>query len=92
MSKVKDTIDIYRNTLLNRIETKPLCASSSKLADILTMVRNEFRGHRSKVKVTMGIINKCGVRGDGTLFFVIFCNRYTIPYNYMTRVKSSELH
>ena len=26
----------------------------------------------SKVKVTMGIIDKCGVRGDATLCVVIF--------------------
>ena len=38
-SKVKVTMDIYRNKLVNTIETKPLCASSSNLADMLTMVR-----------------------------------------------------
>ena len=32
----------------------------------------DFGGHRSKVKVTMGIIDKCGVRGDATLCVVIF--------------------
>ena len=26
----------------------------------------DFGGHSSKVKVTMGIIDKCGVRGDAT--------------------------
>ena len=31
-----------------------------------------FWGHSSKVKVTMGIIDKCGVRGDATLCVVIF--------------------
>ena len=31
-------MDIYGNKLVNTIETKPLCASSSKLAEILTMV------------------------------------------------------
>ena len=36
--KVKFTMDIYRNKLVNRIETKPLCDSSSNLADMLTMV------------------------------------------------------
>ena len=38
-SKVKVTLDIYRNTIVNMIETKPLCASSSDLADMLTMLR-----------------------------------------------------
>ena len=32
----------------------------------------DFGGYRSKVKVTMGIIDKCGVRGDATLCVVIF--------------------
>ena len=38
-SKVKVTMDIYGNMLLNRIETKLLCISLSNLADMLTMVR-----------------------------------------------------
>ena len=38
-SKVKVTIDIYGNKLVNTIETKPLCISLSNLADMLTMVR-----------------------------------------------------
>ena len=37
--KVKVTIEMYGNKLVNTIETKPLCASSSNLADMLTMVR-----------------------------------------------------
>ena len=32
----------------------------------------DFGGHSSKVKFTMGIIDKCGVRGDATLCVVIF--------------------
>ena len=32
----------------------------------------DFRGYRSKVKAIMGIIDKCGVRGDPTLCVVIF--------------------
>ena len=32
-------MDIYGNNLVNMIETKPLCASSSNLAVILTVVR-----------------------------------------------------
>ena len=38
-SKVKVTMDIYRNKLVNTIETKSLCISLSNLADMLTMVR-----------------------------------------------------
>ena len=38
-SKYKFTIDMYGNKLVNMIETKPLCASSSYLADKLTMAR-----------------------------------------------------
>ena len=54
------------------IVTKQLCASSSNLADMLTMVILDFRGYRSKVKVTMGITDKCGVHGDAMLCVVIF--------------------
>ena len=32
-------MDIYGNKLVNMIETKPLCISSSNLAEMLTMVR-----------------------------------------------------
>ena len=52
-SKVKVTMDIYGNKLVNTIETKLLCISLSNLADILTMVRGwtllilEVRGQRS---------------------------------------------
>ena len=35
-SKVKVTMDMYGNKIANTIETK-LCASSSNLADMLTM-------------------------------------------------------
>ena len=38
-SKVKVTIHIYGNNLVNMIETKPSCASSSNLADMLAIVR-----------------------------------------------------
>ena len=38
-SKVKVTMDIYRNKLVNMIETKPLCISLSNLAEMLTMMR-----------------------------------------------------
>ena len=53
-SKVKVTIGIYGNKLVNMIETKPLCISLSNLADMLTMVRGwtllilEVRGQRSR--------------------------------------------
>ena len=60
--KVKVTIDIYGNKLVNKIETKRLCASSSNLAYMLAIVRwwtgpIDFGSQRSKVKVT---INKYG--------------------------------
>ena len=55
-SKVKVTMDIYVNKLVNMIETKPLCISLSNLADMLTMVRGwTLLILRSKVKVTMDI-------------------------------------
>ena len=38
-SKVKVTIGIYGNKIVNMIETKPLCISLSNFADMLTMVR-----------------------------------------------------
>ena len=38
-SKVKVTIDIYGNKLVNKIETKPLCASPSIFAYKLAIVR-----------------------------------------------------
>ena len=72
-SKVKVTMDIYGDKLVNTIETKPLCISSSNLANMLSKVNSiDFRGYSSKVKVTMVIIDKCGVRGDATLCVGIF--------------------
>ena len=38
-SKVKVTIHIYGNKLVNTIEAKPLCANSSNLAEMLAIVR-----------------------------------------------------
>ena len=38
-SKVKVTMDIYGNKLVNMIDNKPLRNSLSKLADMLAMVR-----------------------------------------------------
>ena len=38
-SKVKVTMDVYRNKLVNTIATKRLCASLSNLVDMITMVR-----------------------------------------------------
>ena len=38
-SKVKVTMDIYENKLVNMIETKLLCTSLSYLADMLRMMR-----------------------------------------------------
>ena len=40
-------IDIYGNKIVNTIETKPLCASSSNLADMLAIGR-DFGGQRSR--------------------------------------------
>ena len=52
MSKVKVTVDIYGNKLVNMIETKLLCISSSNLANMLTMVRG-WTLSIVKVKVTV---------------------------------------
>ena len=58
---------------MNQKQTKVFCASSSNLADMLTMVKHiDFGGHSSKVKARMGIIDKCWVRRDATLCVVIF--------------------
>ena len=74
-SKFKVTIDMYGNKLVNTIKTKPLCASSSKLGKHVNhgerMNSIDFGGHRSKLKVRMGIIDKCRVRGNATLCVVI---------------------
>ena len=57
-SKVKVTMDIYGNKLVNMIETKPFCISLSNLSDMLTMVRGwtllilEVRGERSRSQWT----------------------------------------
>ena len=57
-SKVKVTIDVYGNKLVNMKETKPLCTSSSNLADILAIVRGctllilVVRGQRSSSQLT----------------------------------------
>ena len=57
-SKVKVTMDMYGNKLVNKIETKPLRISLSNLAHLLTMVRGwtllilEVRGQRSSSKWT----------------------------------------
>ena len=53
-SKVKVTMDIYGNKLVNTIETKPLHISLSNLQDMLTVMRGctllilEVRGQRSR--------------------------------------------
>ena len=57
-SKVKVTIHIYGNKLVNKIETKPLCSSPSNLADMLTIVRGwillilEVTGQKSRSQYT----------------------------------------
>ena len=51
-------MDTYGNKLVNTIETKPLCASSSNLADMLTVMRGytllilKVRGQRSRSQWT----------------------------------------
>ena len=54
--KVKVTMDIhvYGDKFVNTIETKPLCISSSNLAEMLTMVRDR-REISCELKVTMDI-------------------------------------
>ena len=62
-SKVKVTMDIYGNKLVNTIATKRSCASLSNLADMLTMLRGwtllilEVRGHRSRSQWTRMVIS-----------------------------------
>ena len=57
-SKVKVTMDIYGNKLVNTIETKPLWISLSDLANMLTVMRGctllilEVRGQRSRSQWT----------------------------------------
>ena len=57
-SKVKVTMNIYGNKLVNTIETTPLHVSLSNLADMLTMVRGwtllilDVRGQRSRSQWT----------------------------------------
>ena len=49
---------------------------------MLTMVNpTDFGGHSSKVKVMMGFIAKCEVRGDATLCVVLFINTNVLVYN-----------
>ena len=56
---------IYGNKPVTTIETKLLCISSSSFAEMLTMVNPiNFRGHSSKVKVTIDIFDKCGVEDE----------------------------
>ena len=57
---------------MNLIQTKLFGASSSNLADMLTIVNPiDFGGLSSKVKVMMGIIDKCRVHGDAICFALL---------------------
>ena len=62
-SKVKVTMDIYGNKLVDTIENKLLCISSSNLADMLPIVRGwtllilEIRGQLSRLQWTFMIIS-----------------------------------
>ena len=78
MSKVKVTIDMYGNKLVNTIETKPLCASSSNLADMLTMVRGwtllilEVTGQRWRPEVaSLTNVGCAGMLRFALLYFFI---------------------
>ena len=57
-SKGKVTMDIYGDKLVNKIETKPFCISSSNLAEMFNLVRGwtllilEVRGQRSRSQWT----------------------------------------
>ena len=57
-SKVKVTIDVYGNKLVNTVETKLLCISLSNLAEMLSVVRAwtllilEVRSQRSRSQST----------------------------------------
>ena len=57
-SKIKVTIDIYGNKLVNKIETKPLCASPSNFEYMLAILRGltllilEVTGQRSRSQYT----------------------------------------
>ena len=53
--------------------------------------RIDFRGHSSKVKVTVGIIDKCGVRGDATLCVVIFIFFILMSYLFMPGFQGTML-
>ena len=55
---IKVTIDMYGNKLVEMIETKPMCATSSKLADMLVVVIGwtllilKAKGQRSRSQLT----------------------------------------
>ena len=80
-------MDIYGNKLVNMIETKPLCISLSNLADMLSM-GNPID---LEVKVTMGIIDKCGVRGDATLCVVIFLELVRLLFLWLCLLTKSDV-
>ena len=62
-SKVTVTIDIYGNTIVNKIKTKPLCASSSNLVYMLAIVRGwtllnlEVRGQGHNTHIGNKLLN-----------------------------------
>ena len=79
-SKVKVTIDIYGNKLVNAIETKPLCAASSNLARMLAILRGrdhiDFGGQRSNVKVAIDIYSSKKVLHHSLLFLCVLNFQY----------------
>ena len=77
----KITIDIYGNKLVKNIDTKPLCASSSNLADMLTMVSGwtllilEVTGQMCTPRWASSTNKGCA----GMLRFALLYLKYDVP-------------
>ena len=66
-------MDVYGNKFVNMIEMIAVVYFFVILGRHVNHGKPYwFGGHSSKVKVTIGIIDKCGVRGDATICVVIF--------------------
>ena len=74
-------MEIYGNKLVNTIETNLVYFFIKLCRDVNHGKPYYIGGHSSKVKVTMGIIDKCGVGGDTTLcvVYLTFLLRYSCP-------------
>ena len=80
-SKVKVIIDIYGNKLVNTIETKPLCASSSNLADNHgeRMISLDFGGQRRRPRWASLTNDGCaGMLRFALLYFCLFYIKITV--------------